>query len=595
MVKGRVALAAGVAWWAMAGAADAAPSHCLTLYGECKYKPGFAHFDYVNPRAPKGGEVKLAEVGTFDTLNPFILKGVKAPGVQTLYESLMIPSLDEAETMYGLVAESVDIAADRSAATFVLRRQARWHDGTPITPEDVVFSYTALKDKGDPTYRILYAPITRVEKTGPRAVTFTFNDTKNRELPLLAAQMPILPKHYYDTHDFEKTTLDEPPLSSGAYRVEQVDPGRSITYARVKDYWGAQLPVNVGQNNFDRLTYEMYRDENVALEAFKAGAYDFRQEYVARNWANAYDSPALREGKFIKRAVPDGVPQGMQGFVFNTRQAKLADPRVREAIDLTLDFAWLNKTIFYGAYLRNTSYFQNTPFAAEGVPAPQEKALLSPYADALPPALFTQPFRLPETDGTGNDRANLIRAQQLLEEAGWVLRGGKRVNARTGEALTLEFMLRQPTMERVVGQMRHNLDKLGIATTLRRVDDAQYQKRVDDHDFDIISAWINRGVFYPGAEQVSLWHSAQADVKGGNNLAGAKNPAVDAALAALTKAQTLPELTAAGRALDRVLLFEHYMIPHWHSGFFRIAYWDKFGMPQVTPRYNLGFGTWWVK
>lgn len=574
--------------------AFAGESHCLTLYGECKYKADFTHFDYANPKAPKRGDIRLAETGTFDTLNPFILKGVKAPALSSLFDTLMTPSFDEPQTVYGLIAETVDVPPDVAYAEFTLRREARWHDGTPITAEDVTFSFAALRDKGDPTYRLAYGQIARVEKTGERRVRFTFTVKGNRELPLIAAGMPILPAHYYATHDFEKSTL-EPPLGSGAYKVERVDAGRSLTYARVKDYWAADLPVNRGQYNFDRIRYDMYRDENVTLEAFKAGEYDFRQEYIARNWATAYDSPALAAGKYIKRVIPHSIPQGMQAFVFNARKAKFADKRVREAIGLTLDFAWLNKTIFYDAYTRNTSFFGNTPFEAKGLPGDAEVKLLSPHRAVLPPALFTEAYQEQETDGSGNARGNLIKAQKLLEEAGWIIQGGARVNAQTGEKLSVEFMLRQPTMERVIGPMRRNLAKLGIASSIRHVDDAQYQKRTDEYDFDMVSVWVNRGVFFPGNEQMALWHSAQAEVKGGNNLAGVAHPAVDAALAALIAAKNLNDLTMAGRALDRVLLWEHYVIPHWRSQGFRVAYWDKFGMPDNSPPYNLAFQTWWVK
>jgi microcin C transport system substrate-binding protein len=496
--------------------------------------------------------------------------------------------------MYGLIADSVDVSADRSSATFTINPAARWHDGTPITPEDVVFSFAALRDKGDPTYRILFSPIAGVEKTGHRSITFTFTDKTNRELPLVAASMPVLPAHYYAANDFEKTTL-EPPLGSGPYRIESVDAGRSLTYALLPDYWGRNLPINRGQNNFAKIRYDMYRDENVALEAFKAGEYDFRQEYIARNWATAYESPALAAGKFIKRTVPDGRPQGMQAFAYNTRKPALSDRRVREAVGLSMDFAWLNRTIFFSAYMRNDSYFNNTQFASSGVPTGAELSLLKSFAKDLPPALFTQPFKLPETDGSGNARANLVKAQTLLEEAGWIIKDGKRVNAKTGEKLSLEFMLRQPTMERVIAPMRKNLAKLGIDTFIRLVDDAQYQKRIDSHDFDIVTMWINRGVFFPGSEQVSLWQSSQADVKGSNNITGVKNPAIDALLARISNARSLEELTSAARALDRILLWEHYAIPHWRSGTFRVAYWDKFGMPEKPPIYSLGFQTWWKK
>lgn len=596
----------------------AAPSHCLTYYGECKYKPGFSHFDYVNPDAPKGGLLRLAETGTFDNLNPYILGGVKAPGLTSyLFESLMMPAQDEPETLYGLIAESVDVAPDHGSATFRLRPQARFSDGSPITAEDVVFSFHTLVEKGDPIFKIMYKDILPPTQDGPRSVTFRFADPKNRELPIIAAAMPILSKAYYTKVDFEKTTLT-PPLTSGPYMVESVDAGRSISFRRNPDYWGRKLAVNVGQYNFDRVRYDMYRDENVTLEALKAGEYDFRREYIARNWATAYDAPAVRDGRIVKREIPDETPQGMQAFIFNTRQEKFSDRRVREAINLTLDYEWVNKTIFYGAYTRNKSFFENTDFEAKGIPEGKELEMLKLFAchpersegspaivgdpsaspqddkNCLPPALFSEPFKNPVTDGSGNARANLLKAQALLDEAGWNVKNGKRVNAR-GEQMQIEFMLRQPTMERVIGPMRKNLERLGIQSSIRMVDDSQYQHRVDSKDFDIVSVWINRGVFFPGAEQAALWHSSQADVKGSSNLAGAKNPAVDALLSMLAAPADYDSYKAAGRALDRVLLWEHYVIPNWHSGSYRVAYWDKFGMPPKPPKYNLGLQAWWAK
>ncbi len=586
-------IASSLTLLAMTASAAPQPEHCLALYGECKYKPGFTHFDYVNPDAPRGGTVRLADTGTFDSLNPLILNGVKAPGVATLFESLMVGSFDEPLSMYGLLAESVAIAEDKSWAEFALRKEAKWADGTPVTPDDVVFSFDTIKGKGDPSLRMLYTPVATCEKTGERTVKFTFTDKENRELPTLAAQLPIISKAYYTKNDFEKTSL-APPLTSGPYVIDSVEPGRSITYKRNKEYWGEKLPVNRGQNNFDIMRYDMYRDENVTLEALKAGEYDFRQEYIARNWATAYDAPAVKDGRIIKRAIPDGRPQGMQSFIFNSHQPKFSDRRVREAIELTMDYEWLNKTIFYGAYTRNSSFFENTDFAATGIPEGKELELLEPFRDILPPALFTTPFSNPVTDGSGNNRANLLKAQKLLEEAGWAVKDGKRVNAK-GEQLTVEFMLRQPTMERVAGPMRKNMERLGIASTIRSVDDSQYQKRIDQGDYDIISIWVNRGVFFPGNEQNALWHSSQADIKGSNNVGGVKNKAVDAILAQLLAAKDLESLKVAGRALDRVLLWEHYVVPHWHSGSFRVAYWDKFGIPEVTPKYSIGFSGWWMK
>lgn len=577
-----------------APAQASAPSHALTLYGEPKYKKDFKHFDYVNVKAPKGGEIKLAENGNFDSLNHFIAKGVKAPALPMMFDTLMTSSLDEPQSMYGLVAESVEVADDKSWVEFTLRPQAKFHDGSPITPDDVVFTFEALKTKGDPTYRILYAAIADAKKTGERKVRFTLTDKDNRELPMIVAGMPVLSKAYYQKVDFEKSTL-EPPLASGPYRIASVDPGKTIVYERVKDYWAKDLPVNVGQYNFDTMRYDMYRDENVSLEALKAGAYDFRQEYIARSWATGYDSPALKSGKLVKRLIEHDIPQGMQGFIFNTRQAKFSDRRVREAIGLTLDFEWLNKTLFYSAYARNDSYFMSTPFAAKGLPEGAELELLKPLKDQLPPAIFTEEYHVPKTDGSGNAREQLKRADALLNEAGWVIRDGKRVNEKTGEALNVEFMLRQPTMERIAAAMRKHLDRLGIGTEIRYVDDAQYQKRLDEGDFDIVSLWINRGVFYPGNEQTTYWHSSQADVKASNNIGGVKLATVDTVLNALVNAKNYDALVAAGRALDRILLFEHIMIPHWHSNSYRIAYWDKFGLPEVYPKYDLGLKTWWVK
>lgn len=569
-------------------------THALTLYEAPKYPAGFSHFDYVNPNAPKRGAVKLAESGTFDSLNPYILKGVKAPGLAMLYESLMVPSQDEPQSYYGLVAERVKIADDKKTMTFRLRPQARWHDGEPITAADVIFSLETLKTKGDPTYALLYQDVSGATQTGAHEVTFSLSNTHNRDLYFYLAQMPILPQHYYATHAFDTTTL-EPPLGSGPYRIKSVDPGRSLVYARVKDYWAQNLPVNAGQYNFDEMRYDMYRDENVSLEAFKAGEYDFRQEYVARNWARAYQSPALDAGKFIKRKVDHAIPQGMQAFIFNVRKPQFADRRVREAVALAMDFEWLNTNLFFDAYVRNTSFFGATPFEAKGLPSKGELAILEPHRKDLPAALFQEPFHLPTNDGTGNARANLLKAQALLNEAGWKVENGKRVDPQTGKPFEIEFMLRQPTMERVLGAMRKNLERLGIGSRIRMVDDAQYQKRTDNFDFDIVSIWINQGVFYPGNEQMLFWHSSQADIRGSNNLSGLKQPAVDAALKALVSANDMQALMSAGRALDRALLWEWVVIPNWHSQNFRIAYWNSFGLPAISPKYAIGFQTWWKK
>lgn len=573
---------------------QAKPSHGLTLWGKLKYPENFTHFDYVNPDAPKGGEVKLGAQGSFDSLNPFIVKGNKAPDSSTVFESLMVGSLDEPQSVYGLIAKNALVAPDRSWVEFEMRPEARFHDGSPITADDVVFSFETLTTKADPSYRITYDQIEKVEKLGERKVRFTFKDKTKRELPVIAATMPILSKAYYTNHDFTVTTL-EPPLGSGAYKITKVNQGRSLTYERVKDYWGAKLPVNVGQYNFDTVRQDMYRDEIVALEALKAGEYDFRQENVARLWATGYEGTALREGRMKKELIDNDVPQGMQGWIFNVRRAKFADRRVREAIGLTMDFEWMNKTLFYSAYTRNQSYFQHTDFESKNPPDEKEKALLEPFRDELPPALFTEAFKIPVTDGSGNNREMLKKADALLTAAGWIVKNGVRVNATTGEPFTMEFLLHSPVFEKVCAPMRKQLKQLGIEASIRQVDEAQYVKRLDMHDFDVVTYWINRSVFYPGNEQSIIWHSSQADQEGSNNYGGVKSKVVDALIAKILSAESLEELLPAGRALDRVLLWEHYMIPHWSLAAFRVAYYDKFGRPGVTPRYSLGFNTWWLK
>lgn len=575
--------------------AQTKPSHGLTLWGKLKYPENFTHFDYVNPDAPKGGEVKLGAQGSFDSLNPFIVKGNKAPDSTVwVFESLMSGSQDEPQSVYGLIAKNALVAPDRSYVEFEMRPEARFHDGSAITADDVVFSFELFTTKADPSYRITYDQIEKVEKLGERKVRFVFKDKTKRELPIIAGTMPILSKAYYTKHDFTVTTL-EPPLGSGPYKITKVDQGRSLTYERVKDYWGAKLPVNVGQYNFDSMRYDMYRDEIVALEALKAGEYDFRQENVARLWATGYEGAALREGRMKKELIDNDVPQGMQGWVFNVRRDKFADRRVREAIGLTMDFEWMNKTLFYSAYTRNQSYFQHTDFEAKGLPGDKEKALLEPFKDELPPGLLTEAFKLPVTNGSGNSREQLKKADALLTEAGWVVKNGVRVNAKTGEPFTFEFLLHSPVFEKVCAPMRKQLKLLGIEASIRQVDEAQYIKRLDMHDFDMVTYWINRSVFFPGNEQSTIWHSSQADAEGSNNYAGVKSKVVDALLAKILSADSLEELLPAGRALDRVLLWEHYMIPHWSLAAFRVAYYDKFGRPKVTPKYSLGFASWWLR
>ncbi|MET0852488.1 MAG: extracellular solute-binding protein [Candidatus Rokuibacteriota bacterium] len=567
-------------------------SHGLSMYGDLKYGPSFRHFDYVNPDAPKGGLVKLAAVGTFDNLNPFILKGVPAVGIGGVFETLTVASSDEAFAEYGLLAESVELPADRSWVAYTLRAEARFHDGTPVTADDAVWTFQTLRAKGHPFYRAYYAKVASVEALGPRKVRFTFAPGDNRELALITGQMPVLSRAAWSRRPFDRTTL-EPPLGSGAYRVESVDPGRSITYRRVPDYWGAKLPVNVGRFNFDVIRYDYYRDSTVSLEAFKAGAYDFRDENSAKAWARGYDSPALRQGLIRRETIRHEIPTGLQGFVYNTRRPALQDRRVRAALAHAFDFEWSNAHLFYGAYTRTASYFSNSELASRGLPSPEELAVLEPFRGRVPDEVFTREYRPPTTDGSGFIRPGVIEALALLREAGWVVRDQRLVNGRTGEPMSLEILIDDASFERIALPFVKNLERLGVAARVRTVDAAQYQYRLDHFDFDLtVVVWGQS--LSPGNEQRDFWSTEKADVPGSRNLAGIKDPVVDALIDLVVAAPDRASLIARTRALDRVLLWGHYAIPHYHFQGFRLAYWDRFGRPRVTPRYSLGFDGWWI-
>ena len=572
-------------------AAAGRPAHGLSMYGDLKYAPGFAHFEYVDPRAPKGGAVTLPAVGTFDSLNPFILRGVPAAGLGQVFDTLMVSSADEAFTEYGLVAETVETPADRSWVAFTLRPQARFHDGRPITVEDVIWTFETLRAHGHPFYRSYYAHVARVEAAGPRRVRFTFKGGTNRELPLIVGQMPVLPKAWWAGRDFAKTTL-EPPLGSGPYRVEAVDPGRSITYRRVENYWAAELPVNVGRFNFDAIRYDYYRDGTVALEAFKAGAYHFRRENSAKNWATGYDVPAVRQGRIRKEQIPNEIPTGMQGFAYNTRREVFGDPRVRQALAHAFDFEWTNMHLFYGAYTRTASYFSNSELAARGLPTEAEQEALAPFRERVPAAVFAEAYRPPSTD-PGGLRPNLVRALRLLEDAGWVVRDLRLVHAATGRPLAFEVLIDDPTWERIALPFVKNLERLGVAARIRTVDSAQYEYRLKHFDFDMTVAVFPQSLS-PGNEQADYWSREAARTPGSRNLAGVSDPVVDELIAQLIAAPDRPALVARTRALDRVLLHGHYVIPHWHITAFRVGYWDRFGRPATPPKYQLGFDTWWV-
>ena len=563
----------------------------ISMYGDLKYPAGFTHFQYTNPEALKGGEVKLAAFGTFDTLNPFTLKGVPAAGLGALFDALMAPARDEAFSYYGLVAETIETPADRSWVAFTLRPQARFHDGTPMTVDDVIWTFEALKAKGQPFFRSYYAQVVKVEKVGDRKVKFTFGPGDNRELPLILGQLPVLSKAYWAKRDFEKTTLD-PPLGSGAYKIELFEAGRTITYRRVKDYWAAKLPVKVGTDNFETIRYDYYRDVNVALEALKAGQYDLRLENVAKNWATAYTGPAVAQGFLKKEEIKNELPTGMQGFVFNTRRPLFQDVRVRRALGYAWDFEWTNKNLFFGAYARTKSYFSNSELASSGLPGPDELPLLEPLRGKVPEDVFTKEYKPPVTDGSGNNRDGAREALRLLGEAGWTVKGGKLVNPR-GEPFAFEILIDEPTWERVTLPFVKNLERLGITARVRTVDAAQYQKRIDTYDFDmLVTVWPQS--LSPGNEQRDFWGSAAATTPGTRNLAGIRDPAVDRLIELLIQAPDRKALVARTRALDRVLLWGFYVIPHFHLQAFRVAYWDRFGRPAVAPKYAFGFDTWWI-
>ena len=585
-----VVAALGVACPAFHASADG-PRNGLALFGDLKYPAGFPHFDYVNPAAPKGGGVKYDAIGTFDTLNPFTLKGQPAAGVGAMFDTLMTPSEDEPSSSYGLIAESVEVANDKASVVYNLRPQARFWDGSPITPEDVVWTFDTLKAEGHPRWRLYYADVLKAEKTGPHQVKFTFRNGANRELPSIVGELPVLSKAYWSGRDFAKTTL-EIPLGSGPYKIDSFDPGRSVTYRRVPDYWGKDLPVNVGRNNFDVIRYDYYRDQTVALEAFKAGAYDIRVENVSKNWAIGYDGPALASGLIKKEQIPNKVPQGMQAFGFNTRRPIFQDARVRRALGYLFDFEWTNKALFYGAYTRTKSYFSNSDLASSGLPGPDELKLLEKYRGQIPDAAFTEAYAPPTTDGSGDIRDNLRAALDLLAQAGWNVKNGQLVDAK-GTPFRFEFLLDQPEFERVALPFIQNLARIGITANVRTVDPAQYENRMQNFDFDM-TVMLYPESLSPGNEQRDFWTSESGKQVGGRNLLGIASPAVDDLVSLIIEAPDRQSLVTRVHALDRVLLQGYYVIPNWHFPYFRVASWDKFARPAVSPPYGLAIETWWV-
>ena len=571
----------------------AAGQHALTLYGEpAKYPASFKHFDFVNPDAPKGGELRQSGFGGFDSLNPFINKGVAADDIGLIYDTLTRHSLDEPFTEYGLLAEKIEVAPDHSWVRFYLRPQARFHDGQAVTAADVVFTFDALMKDGAPQYKAYYADVAKATAEDAQRVRFDFKRSNNRELPLILGQLPVLPKHWWSNREFNKGNL-EIPLGSGPYKVADVAAGRSIRYERVKDYWGNELAVNRGFYNFDSILIDYYRDTTVALEALKAGQFDYWLEVSAKNWASAYDVPAVKDGRLHKEEITNHNPTGMQGFVFNIRRPLFQDPRVREALGLLFDFEWTNKQLFNGAYTRTHSYFENSELAASGLPGSDELKILEPLRAKLDPKVFNSVFEVPRSDASGIIREQQRRAYQLLQEAGWKIVDDKMVDA-DGKPVSLEFLLAQTDFERVLLPYKRNLADLGIELVIRRVDVSQYINRLRSRDFDMIVGGFGQSSS-PGNEQREYWHSASANNPGSRNFIGLKDPAVDSLVEGLINADSRQSLVAHTRALDRVLLAGHYVIPNWHIKTWRVAYWDRLQHPEVTPLYDVGLMTWWAK
>ena len=564
------------------------------MHGTPKYGDDFTHFDYVNIDAPKGGSFSEATIGTFDSLNRFITKGVAAGGLSLIYQSLMTASADEAFSKYGDIAKSVSVADDNLSTTFQIHENAVWHDGKPITASDVIWTFNTLIEKGLPHYKSYYADVEKV--TGDnKTVTFHFKTADNKELPLTVGGLTILPKHYWESREFDKTTL-EPPLGSGPYKIGKIDAGKSITYDRIQNWWAADLPVNKGRYNFDSISIQYYRDATVALEALFANEYDFRQEYTAKTWATGYENELVNSGKIVKDKIRNQTPAGMQAFIMNNRRGMFKDREVRRALQLAFDYEWSNKQFAFGAYTRTNSYFENSELASSGLPTGRELEILNGFKGQLPSELFSTPYTNPTTDGSGNNRQQLRMGMKILDDAGYKLGADKiRVNDKTGQRLSFEIMHRQPEFERWVLPMIRNLKRMGIEAKFRVVDTPQFVERMTNFDFDMTVGGAGQSLS-PGNEQMEYWHSSRADIPGSRNHMGINNPVVDALVDMVVNAPNREELVHRTRALDRVLLWDYHSIPQWHINAWRVAHWDKFGKPDNQAPYALGhMDTWWNK
>lgn len=571
-------------------------THAIAMHGEPKYPEGFERFDYTSASATKGGTIKLHSHGTFDTLNAFVAKGNQAARLGLLYDTLTVSSADEPFTHYGLIAKTIEYPEDRSWAVFHLNENAKFHDGEPVTADDVVFSFNLLIDKGNPFYGFYYADIVNVSALDKHRVKFDFKPGASKETLLITGQLVVLPKHFWQDKDFSEATL-RMPLGSGPYRIKSVEPGRQIIYQRVEDYWATNHPTRKGIYNFDEISVDYYRDGVVALEAFKSGEYDFRRENTSKLWATAYTGPNIDNGSMVREEIEHQNPSGMQAYIFNLRNPMFQDIELRKAIGLVFDFEWTNKNLFYNAYSRTESFFENSDLASSGLPTQEELELLMPFRDQLPESVFNSIYQAPKSTGTDRNRKNLRRAKKLLDKAGYKVTDGK-LKSPSGTFIEFELLMFDPSFERIANPFVKSLKRLGISVSLRMVDTSQYINRIRDFDFDMTNLVISQSLS-PGNEQRDFWHSSAADKHGSRNRIGIKHPVVDVLVDKVISAQTREELKTATHALDRVLLNLHLVVPHWHSRSHRLAYWNKFRRPDITPTYDVGYGTglmtWWSK
>ena len=567
-------------------------AHAIAMHGEPKYPDSFQYVDYANPDAPKGGKIILSSTGSYDSFNPFILKGTAAAGIGNLYETLTTGSSDEAFTEYGLIAKTIEWPDDRSWVAFTIREEAVWHDGKKISPEDVIWTFNTLMEKGHPFYKYYYGDVVEVIQENDNKVRFNFKGNTNLELPLIVGQLPVLPKHYWTNKNFEETSMDI-PIGSGPYKIKNFDAGRTITYELDSDYWGKNIPIKKGTENFGVIQYEYYKDRSIEREAFKSGDIDLFSENTSKDWATSYDTPAVQNGLIKKELIEHQNPQGMQGFAFNTRKEIFEDKRVREALSYAFDFEWTNKNLFYNAYKRTNSFFENSELASSGVPSGRELDLLNDYKELLPQKLFQEEYNPPKTDGSGFMRKELQEATKLLQDAGWELQEGKLINKKSGSKFEFELLLVSPAFERIVLPFKDNLAKLGIDVSVRTIDSAQYQNRLDGFDFDMIVSTFSQSLS-PGNEQRNFWGSDAAKTNGSRNIIGISNEVIDSLIEKVISAKDREDLIVTTRALDRVLLWNHYVIPQWHISAYRTLYWDIFDKPSVRPKYSLGTNTWWV-